>query len=311
MKNKERNLVKIINEICKEENIKMVSYSDDWIFRLTKNGISKHILGYRFELNNSSVDAICNDKCAASDILIDNNIECIKHTFFLSPSNLKYTSKNANWEEMINYFKEHKRIVCKPNEGTGGNNVIIINNQTELEQAVTKVFSNSRGLALCPYHEIKNEYRVIILNNNIKLIYLKQTPFIIGNGKDTVLKLIADSNIQYNMGTFDKNINYYYIPPKNEIFRLNWKYNLGLGASAKIVSDDNLIKILSELAIKAAAVLNIKFASIDIVETDNTYKVLEINSEVMMDYFSNINETNYKISKQIYKEAIDLMFQNK
>ena len=310
VKNIDRNLVSIIKEICKEENIELKSYSDKWILRLSKNGINRHIIGYRFELNNSATDAICSDKCATSDILIDNNIPCVKHSFFNSPSNIHHTNSDSNWIVMLKYLEEYKKIVCKPNEGTSGNNVISVSNEKELEQAVDKIFIKSRSLAICPYYDIKNEYRVIILNGNVKVIYSKEKPSLIGNGKDTILQLLANSNIEYKIGDFDKNINYYYVPPKDETFRLNWKHNLGLGSSAKIIHDNQLTKILSEIAAQTANVLNIKFASIDIIETEDNYQVLEVNSGVMMECFSS-NPENYEIAKSIYKEAIDLMFNQK
>ena len=311
MKNNERKFTKMIKEICKEENINIESYSDNWIFRLSKDHISKHILGYRFELNSSSVDDICNDKSAASDIMISNHIPCVEHTFFISPPNLKYINNTGNLSEMLNYLKQHKQIVCKPNEGTGGNCVTLVSNEKELEEAANEIFKENISLALSPFYEINNEYRVIILNNKVKLIYLKEIPFLIGNGKDSILKLIADSNKKYSINEIDKHINYYDIPKHNEIIKLNWKHNLGLGSKSQLLEDKEIKTILSNLAIKVSKTLNLKFASIDIIETNDTYKVLEINSGVMMDHFANINKENYKIAKSIYKEAIEAMFENK
>lgn len=46
------NFRKLIEEICKEENIKYNLISKDWIMVLTKNGITRCISGYRFPLND-------------------------------------------------------------------------------------------------------------------------------------------------------------------------------------------------------------------------------------------------------------------
>jgi len=54
--------------------------------------------------------------------------------------------------------------------------------------------------------------------------------------------------------------------------------------------------------------LNIKFASIDIIRTEGKYKILEVNSGVMMEYFAASSSENYETAKKIYREAILLMF---
>lgn len=46
MENSSRNFVRIIKEICKEENIELKSYSYDWIFRLYKANICNYMIGY-------------------------------------------------------------------------------------------------------------------------------------------------------------------------------------------------------------------------------------------------------------------------
>ena len=62
MENSKSSYVKIINEICAEEGIKLSSYSYDWAFCLRKDQKRAFILGYQFGLNPSSVQQVCNDK---------------------------------------------------------------------------------------------------------------------------------------------------------------------------------------------------------------------------------------------------------
>ena len=69
MENRKSSYVKIINEICAEEGIKLSSYSYDWAFRLQKDEKQAFILGYQFGLNPSSVQQVCNDKNIASEVL--------------------------------------------------------------------------------------------------------------------------------------------------------------------------------------------------------------------------------------------------
>lgn len=310
MKNSKRTYTSLIKEICKEEDMEIESFSDDWIFRIRKDGKFKHILGYRFELNTGAVDSLCNDKAATSAILFSQGIPCVEHYFFLSPSNLFYLNSSGNWDDIVRIFENNnKKIVCKQNEGTGGTNIYFIDNQIALEKAVQKLFSISRSLAVSPFYEIENEYRVIILDNEVQLIYKKIIPFVIGDGTSTVLQLLAGSPNEYNLKELSENIQFYDIPIQGEMVRLNWRHNLGQGANAEIISDKNMLEQLSAIAQKTAQALNIRFASIDIIKTGQELRVLEVNSGVMMEYFSNMNEDHYEISKRIYRAAIHKMFE--
>ena len=86
MTNSESNYVAIIREICAEEGIVLQSFSFDWIFRLTKNGKTGFILGYQFGLNSASVNSICCDKSAASELMTALGIPNISTALRSTPS---------------------------------------------------------------------------------------------------------------------------------------------------------------------------------------------------------------------------------
>lgn len=297
-----RNIVKIIEQYCKSNSITLTKLSADWILKLTKNNQTRYIVGYQFELNSSATSNICLDKSATSEILSLNNIPNVHHELFMSPIDMP-----GNWEKMIEFLNTHKKIVCKINNGTGGKDVFFIDNIKSLEKAVTKIFSKDQYIALSPFYDIKNEYRAIILDSKVKLLYSKERQFVVGDGKSTILQLIA------NKFTNLKKIDLSELPiskilGKDEKFNICWKHNLGLGASPKIVINPDIYNSVSTLALSACEAVNGKFVSVDIIETDEGLKVLEINSGIMMENFSAENEDNYKIAQKIYGEAIEKMF---
>lgn len=311
MENYFRNFVKIIREICDEESIMLESYSFDWIFRLYKDGLYNYIIGYQFGLNVCSVHSICCDKSAASEIMTSFNIPNVEHVFFMSPVNPKYVNECGNWKVMMELLSKYGKLVCKSNEGTGGNQVYCVKNQFELENATYKIFKNSLSMAICPYYEIDNEYRVIVLNGDIKLIYMKQRPYITGDGVQSVRSLISNYIEEGNDIVF-KNINeddWGRILEKNEIYYLNWKHNLGKGSYAIIEESNEIVNKIEAIIKDLINKMNIKFSSIDIVKCNNEYKVLEINSGVMMEHFSQQDGDTYIIAKEIYREAILSMFE--
>lgn len=308
MKNSTRNFVKIIREICDEEKIDFKSFSYDWIFQLHTDKSSNYIIGYQFGLDVASVHSICCDKSAASEIMSSLGIPNIEHYFFMSPVNQKYVSEEGNWIDLMKKLEKYKQLVCKPNEGSGGNLVFRVSNQYELEDAVYKIFQKSRSMAVSKYYDISNEYRAIVLDGMIKLIYLKERPYVVGDGTSTIRSLICnycllnkDSNIS-NVNISDKDMAR--VLGNEEHFELNWKHNLGQGSKAIILHDRNVINAIKEIVSMVVNNINIRFASIDVVECDNEYKVLEINSGVMMEHFSKQDDVSYGIAKEIYKEAV-------
>lgn len=307
MKNAQRPIVSIIKEICVEKEIDCKSFSYDWIFRLSKNGRVTHILGYQFENNSATSQLICADKCATSDILLFNGILAVQHTFFMSPTNINYVGVSGNWERIVKLLENFGKVVCKTNEGSGGNNVYLVSNQFELERATHKILSQSRTMAVSPFYEIDHEYRVIILGNKIMLMYSKNIPFVEGDGISSLRELLLSyaqmhSNLAPNFSELDDSS---YILEEGKKYYLNWKHNLGQGAYPEIVQDESLAMTLSTLALKAAGAINIQFASVDIIKSKDEFLVLEINSGVMMDYFAQNSTSNYQIAKNIYRKVID------
>lgn len=311
MKNSQRMLVKIIREICAEMNIELECYSFDWILRMTKNGKNRHIFGYHFENNSATTQLICTDKCATSELLLSAQIPAIEHIFFSSPENFQYLGVEGNWQRLCDLLRQHGRLVVKPNEGTGGNDVFQVSNNAELEAAVNAVFTHSRSMAVCPYYEIAREYRIIVLNDKVMLIYSKDIPALVGDGSSTLRQLILGQATLAGSSELLDSLDeekLQRVPASGEKIPLGWKHNLGQGASPDVIEDPELKATLSELALKAALVLNAKFASVDIIRTEGDYRVLEVNSGIMMENFAAKNESNYAVAKSIYRQALESLF---
>lgn len=291
-------IIDIIDQYCLNNSITLVKLSADYILKLTKGNKIRYIFNYRFDVNSASTLLICNDKAATSAVLDSFNISNVPHELFLTPQN-----DPSTLEKMTNFFNKHKKIVCKVNDGFGGKDVYFINNIEDLETTATNIFKKDKFISLCPYFDIKNEYRVIILNDTVKLIYLKERPYIIGDGNSSISELIDKENINL------ENISQNHILKENEKFYLTQKHNLKYGGIPKVINTTSpLFDEISILAKKAAHAINGKFICVDIVDTDEGLKVLEINASVNAKKFMNSSLENYKITKKIYTDVLDLMF---
>lgn len=265
-----RQLIKIVKEICQEHGITFQGFSSDWVIQLTANDHTMFIHGYKFPNNNAAIEQICNDKSALSDLLSAHRIPHVPHSYFSSSYNKQNPPPQDNRKRMQSLLQEYGKIVCKPNVATGGYGVFKVSSQRELEFASQEIFSASEAMSISPYRKIQAEYRVIIVNASVGVIYEKK----------------------------------FRVPDADEIVEVSRKHNLEQGARPVIVTDVFKTEILSELALSCVAALDAEFVSVDIVEDECGFEVLEINSGVMMENFAASNPENYEIAKNIYQKAI-------
>lgn len=302
----------IIKEICNEKNIEYKTLSNDWVIMLEKEGKTRFISGYKFDLNSHGIGLIADDKYAMYDVLKHKNIPVIEHKIVYNKTNqLDYAIGCNTYEYVKKYFLENNNhIVIKPNNGTCGNNVFNVTKINEIDDILDKIFVNNYSISICPFYKIKHEYRVIILNGESKLLYTKYLPVVVGDGNKTIRQLLLEFNPEYFMDKLNDS-KYDRILKCREKYEYNWKFNLSQGAIAKKIENYLLIEKLDTLAKKVSNEINLKFGSIDIIETtQNKLFVLEVNSGVMLENYIKLNPSEYTIVKDIYKHAIEKLFEN-
>lgn len=165
-------------------------------------------------------------------------------------------------------------LVCKPNQGGGGRMISQVHNFKELNAALKNIHQRERGAAISLFFTIKTEYRVIILNGEILLTY----------GKETT---------------------------KN-----SWQHNLSKGAKPVLEIPENTQVKLHQIARKAMAAINLSFGTVDIVDIAEKgdfedFQVLEINSGISLELFSQINPECQGRTREIYKKVLDTIFGEK
>jgi glutathione synthase/RimK-type ligase-like ATP-grasp enzyme len=314
--NKERLLPELAKEIAAESGTTLTSFSHDWILRLERGGQARHIFGYNFEINSATAQMVAGDKAAVGDLLAHAGIPAVEHRLFISPNLEGYVPEKGNWPAMIAYAETiGYPLVCKPNMGTGGHDVQRVDNGVELEKAVNRIFRQQRGLCLSPYLSIEQEFRTILLDGECQLLYAKQRPHVVGDGSSSVLRLIENLHLDGKLSqeqladAIVTGSELGHVPGYGQEVLIGWKHNLGEGSAPQIVEPGALYDQLVEMARQAASAINIRFASVDIVQADGKQKVLEINSGVMMEYFVRHVENGREMAKGIYRRAIERMFE--
>jgi glutathione synthase/RimK-type ligase-like ATP-grasp enzyme len=243
-----RQIEKIIADICTEEKWSYQYFAEGWLIKVQ----NQWVYGYHFGLNAASADRLCDDKSATYEVLSVAGLPAVEHLFL--------TQENLDLPALLTRLSAGN-LVIKPNAGTGGRHVCRVTTEAELSDKLASLFSQEERLAVSPFEEIVTEYRVIVLDGQLELLYAKH--------------LTAESG---------------------------WKFNLGQGARAELLSGD---RELEKLALATTQVLGLRFASVDICQlADGDRKVLEVNSGLMMEKFSQLSSEHYARAKAIYKKAL-------
>ena len=311
---KERFFHSMIKEICLEMDIKVEKLSYNWVLQLTKDGKTRHITNYLFDINPQATGTIVADKYATYEVLKSQNVPVIQHTMIFNPSIWgEYVPENGIWDTIRTELSKHTKLVVKPNDQCEGMGIELCHSLREAEIAIQKLFNqNNTSVSICPYYDIQTEYRTFYLKGEVLLIYGKTKPFVIGDGQSSLVKLVQALNlpekpiVQENLNSLDMA----YIPKQGEKVEVSWKHNLSGGAKPTILEKGELYQRIERLAKEAGKAMNMNFTTIDIIHTtDNKLYVMEMNSGVCADIFANTVEGGYDIIKDIYRKAIKAMLE--
>ena len=311
--NKDRFLINAIRSLSTERGIDFEVFSHDWIVRLKRDDIVRYIYGYNFDLNPAAASFIATDKSALSDSLSQSDVPHVEHEFFLTPLLSAYLGPNGNWGRAIQAAERFGYpLVCKGNQGTGGNRVFRVHDQKELEEAFQRVHSSERGLAMSPFYEIDAEYRAIVLDGELLLCYGKEQPTVTGDGASTYSDLLmANYSTQPEVLTralAEPTMSLDGVLTHGQELSLIWKHNLGKGATPNFVVEPELTNDLLKLARAACESTGMRFASVDIISSNGSLKVLELNSGIMMEHISNHSDFGREIAFKVYRAALAAMF---
>lgn len=303
--NRKVSITDLLRRIADDLGCGFETYAYDWVKHLYTKEKSLYVYGYRFPNNSASFSSLADDKACTYEVLSKHGAPAVEHFYFMSPRDLHFLTPYGikdNWTRMKALQKRYGKLVCKPNSGTGGTDLYLVENETELEVAVGEIFSRFPTLSLSPYYEIEDEYRVILLDGVPQLVFRKIRPHVVGNGKDSLTVLIAS---QLPVGTqLKKGLPLSSVPRKGDTVEVGWKHNLGAGAEPEVLTGGEIYEKVVALAKKAMDILGGAFASVDCVKIGKEFRVLEVNAGVMMENFAGTGAKQYETAKRIYERAV-------
>ena len=239
--------------------------------------------------NNNESHNLAKNKPESNSIFMRNNIPVPKHKII--------NKKNKDY--YLNEFEIEFPCVLKPVDGMQGTDVnTFIKNKKQFITILNKLLNK--------YTEIMYEnqvygdnYRIFIFNNEIMDVIKREQPFIIGDGKNNIDKLIENKNkSQKDNNLFPtKNLDYDYILEqgynRDDILEVNKKVfitntiNFHNGANPVRIDLNKIPKINKTIFIKAHKLIGLECSGIDYMSTDivipyneNDGHIIEINDMV-------------------------------
>ncbi|MBR0716364.1 RimK-like protein [Bradyrhizobium liaoningense] len=300
----ERIFVQAIRHYCARHDIDIDVRADGWLIAMRRGPQRHFAFGYDIGLNSAIAHRLANDKSAAAEVLALSGVPCIPHRLFIDP---KLVPAPGAEEMMRALLADNQQgLVLKPNEGTAGRLVIRVTNARELQLAVEKIFTSSQALVISPFVDIEEEVRVILLEETPMVVYRKERPSVTGDGTHTLRELARATALEARLGDVAPDA-LDAIVPAGERRILNWRHNLDAGARPVLIEDGDVRTACVAIAIAAARAIGIRFASIDIVRTGGAWKVLEINSGVMMEALGKLYP---ELAHATYGAALDRVFED-
>ncbi len=257
-------------------NIKYKIVVPSLMAKFESNGKHWYIINTATPLTNTTSTTIAKRKNLTNMVLSDFDIPVPKQTPLL------------NKQDALEFFKQYTNIVIKPSQQLGGKGVTLLpRDKGQVLKAYKYALKESK--AKSEYKVIGEEfiegenYRLLVLGDKVIGIVRRKSAYVIGNGKDSIKKLIENKNIDRKKDilkpiTIDNevkqrlqnlNISLSYIPKLNEEVILRYNCNLSTGGTTQECSKQTH-QYYKDIAVKAVKAIGTQFGGVDIITPDIT-----------------------------------------
>ena len=262
------------------------------IMEFKKHGKTEFIVGAtQTRKDNYVVHYLTNDKFEAKEILLKNKLRVPKGIMI---------SKKLTEEQLEDLYEnyEEKPIVIKPRTTNGGVGITVFPTpptKGQFLKAVNYAFEFDRDVLIEQY--IKGEeYRFLVVNGKCISVITRRSAQVIGNGKDTIAKLIEQKNneewhvLLNTKIKIDTPLKLFLsksgrtledVPAKDEVVKLRKNSNCSTGGES-ISLTDRVPDYFKKIAERAAKAFESYVCGVDIIIDDLTkddYCILETNAD--------------------------------
>lgn len=319
----------LLREIAAEEGIELL-VEPEWgyVGRLTRrDGSYCYYHNTTFDINGLGSSEIAKDKGYASFFLKTLGYPVPEERAFYDDEWCRVIRSDQNAQAALTFAGQlGYPVIVKPNSQSQGRGVEAVHTPDELMQALSAVFSGLKDhVALVQRMVPGDDYRIVVLGDEVLCAYRRTPLSVVGNGHDTVGLLLEAKQREFvargrdtvikpddpriarqlqhkgwTMGT---------VLPDGTYCRLLANANLSSGGDAEDVTSV-LHTEYRRLAVTLTRAMGLKFCGLDIMtagridEPPGEYTVIEINSAPGLDYYSEGGEAQRRIVKELYRKLV-------
>ncbi|MFA5886790.1 MAG: cyanophycin synthetase [Patescibacteria group bacterium] len=292
------------------------------------NGQKRYFRYSSIDINPLGASEISKDKDYASFFMKKMGYPIITGESFFSSNWSRALKSSKNINAAYLYAKKIGfPVMVKPNSGSQGTNVTLVDNKQEFYSALQKIFITD-NIALVQKIVTGKDYRIVVLDKKIISVY-QRLPFnIVGDGTSTARQLIRDklerlialdrpAKIKADDPRLIQNLkknklSEQSILPKGEKIILLNNANLSTGGDAYDVTK-KIHPEFKKLAVNLTRDMGLRLGGVDLmVEGDisdrpKKYWVIEINAAPGLDHYIKTGSSQEKIVENMYLKILKAM----
>ncbi len=240
--------------------------------RLSRGAEEHYVHGYQFGLDTASSALLALDKAATDELLRHAAVPAVEHRLVMHPEMPGGESWDGVRRALDSCLADWPAgVVCKPNQGTGGRDVRRAHERAELEAAATALLERHRMVSLSPYLPIAAEYRAVVLDGEVLLLYEK-------------VPAAGEWRHNLELGARPRHVE-------------DGTVAAELAAIAKAAT--------RALGLRFATV---DIIATEVAGAGASHRVLEVNSAVMLERYARAAEDGVEQARRIYAAAVERLF---
>jgi len=305
-------------EVLLEPEYKFVGYIT------FKNGKKLCFSRSKLNINGYGSASLAKDKAFSSFFLKKFGYRVPEGQTFFTEKICAKLENSRNIDQGFNFAKQLGfPVIVKPLKLSQGILVTKVYNRSEYYQASEKILQITSALIVEKFC-IGNDYRIVVIDNEVAAAYQRIPLSIIGDGKSSVFQLIEQKKENLlHMGRktiFDLNdfrlyqklqrqkLNFNSIIPLNARIYLLDNANLSSGGEAVDLTE-KIHPDFIKLAVNITKDMALRLAGVDIITSDITqpmvdYHILEINGSPGLEHFAAIGDTQIRRVENLYLKVL-------
>ncbi len=293
-----------------------------------KSGRRRYFRYNTLDLNPVGASDIAKDKDYANYFMRLMNYPITPGRAFYSDSWCEAIGSKRNIDAAYRYAQKIGfPVIVKPNSGTQGTDVCAAYNTEEFDRAVRSVFKKDR-IALVQRKLTGNDYRVVVLDDEVISAYQRIPLNVVGDGQSTIQQLLARKARAFVASSRDTRIKlkdprmisklkhqgfaFGSRPARGQKVLLLDNANLSTGGDAIDVTN-SIHPAFKKIAIELTKDMGLRLCGVDlmvdgdIAEKPGRYWILEINAAPGLDHYVKTGPAQRKIVEDLYFKVLKHM----